>query len=460
MKHRNDQTVCVAYPYATGMSSRFHHSLLFLLMADAHSRQRVTKFGFNSSGANITNARNEIVEGFLKDDADYLWFVDTDMVFDPDVLERLVAVAHPVDRPIVGALCFSLQKGMNARPTIYTVRDDGKIGVRWDYPPDKVLEVDATGTGCLLIHRSVFEKMRGVHGDAYPYFQEASLGSLPVGEDITFCIRARALGFPIYVDTSVKVGHEKTFVVDESVYLAQRQARFVEPPQVPTYVVIASKNRRVELSELVASIKEAAEVIVYDNGYAPPLDIGAAMVMAANGQPLHRMWNDGLRVAQAAAEHRGHKAWNVAVLNDDLRIEPDFLSLLDRGLRSDDNIWIAYPDFRGALKPGEVGQFDNPQLAGQTMSGYAFMLRGETGFRFDEQFEWWYGDSDLERTVRDQGKFVVAVGGCHVEHLHPMESTKDPVRLEQARSDEKKYAAKYGLNPDDLWLAQHPEFGQ
>jgi GT2 family glycosyltransferase len=93
------------------------------------------------------------------------------------------------------------------------------------------------------------------------------------------------------------------------------------------------------------------------------------------------------------------------------------------------------------------------------MSGWAFMLRGESGLRFDEQFEWWYGDSDLERQVRLAGKQTVCVGGCYANHLYPMLSSKDPARLVQAKEDERRFAVKYGLDPTSLWLAQHPDFG-
>jgi hypothetical protein len=89
------------------------------------------------------------------------------------------------------------------------------------------------------------------------------------------------------------------------------------------------------------------------------------------------------------------------------------------------------------------------------MSGWAFMLRGETGLRFDERFEWWYGDSDLERQVREAGKYTVCVGGCFARHLDPLRSTlDDPERLAQAELDEKHFAEKWGLDPATLWLAQ------
>lgn len=449
LKHKKDQTVAVCYPYGHEVSARFSHSKDELLVFDAANRRRIIGRLSNSSGANITNARNEIVERALKlPNLDWLWWIDTDMVFPPDTLERLIETAHPEKRPIVGGLCFSLQNGNRARPTIYQIRADGRVGVQWDYPPNTLVEVDATGTGCLLVHRSVFEAMAGKHNAAFPWFMESALGDLPIGEDITFCLRARTLGFPIFVDTRVKVGHEKPFVVDEEMYRAQRAAKALEPPQEPTYAVIASRSRPDLLAELVRSLTaQGVECLVYDNGY----DSCPVPFTEAHGWPLHRMWNDGLDQAEKMAQGEPH---NVLIVNDDVLVDTDLASRLAWGMRSDDSIDIAYPDHHGKVEDNRVAQLSNPDMAGQTLSGWCFMVRGEAGLRFDEQFEWWYGDSDIEKQVRANGRHVVAVGGCHVEHLDPMRSTmENPERLAQAKADEARFAEKWGLDPATLWLA-------
>jgi hypothetical protein len=58
------------------------------------------------SGA-VAAARNEVVKGFLRSGDDWLFWLDADMGFAPDTLHRLLEAADPVDRPIVGGLCFS-----------------------------------------------------------------------------------------------------------------------------------------------------------------------------------------------------------------------------------------------------------------------------------------------------------------------------------------------------------------
>lgn len=435
---RKQQKVVAAYPHPSTVSARFHKSWDALRQYDFGHLRRIADGGGhlpNSSGANVTNARNEIAAKFLDDhDADWLWFIDTDMVFPPDILDRLVESAHPTERPILGALCFSIQDGFRACPTLYTIRPDGLAGRIYDYPPNTLMRV-FTGTGCLLIHRTALEKMREKAFDpAYPWFQETRTKDLPIGEDITFCIRAESMGIPVHVDTRIKVGHEKTYVVDEDVYLAQKAAGLGETAtpltvetEHPTYAVIPSKNRRGYLTQLREQLAPQATVLVYDNGYNPPLRGSTE----AHGWPLHRMWNDGL--ATAAASQEGAEPHNVLVINDDVEVGPTLCADLERALRSGDHL-IAIPG------QGEA-------------TGWCMMLRGEAGLRFDEQFEWWYGDTDLFK--RCEGR-IINVPHALARHLDPMRSTlEDPERLEQAKADEKRYADKWGIDPSTLWLARN-----
>jgi hypothetical protein len=74
------------------------------------------------------------------------------------------------------------------------------------------VEVDATGTGCLLIETRVFLDLQK------PYFQftpnpDKEIGGV-IGEDIWFCHKAREAGYKIFVDTSVPVGHLSVLNVD------------------------------------------------------------------------------------------------------------------------------------------------------------------------------------------------------------------------------------------------------
>jgi hypothetical protein len=171
-------------------------------------------------GPMIADHRNRLVERFLTTDAEWMWMVDTDMVFQPSTLVDLLAKAHWKDRPVVGALCFGANRlGTTIYPTLYWWTEDGPArGDNLDLRSVGTVEVDGTGAACLLIHRTVLEKLVTDHPPPKGPFEftwrDTDNGPARVGEDITFCLRVKLAGFPIFVDCDNIVGHMKPVILD------------------------------------------------------------------------------------------------------------------------------------------------------------------------------------------------------------------------------------------------------
>lgn len=190
---------------------------LSLATMAARSDCPVTSYARLQTGPRLAEARNQLVDGFARSDCEWLLFVDSDMVFAADMPQRLLAAGHP----IVGALCRTSE----GKPTMFRFLNaelDSERVTEWD--DGEIVEVDATGTGCLLVHRSVFARMKEAFAtlpsgaeNPYPWFVEGmtSLKGDPFGEDTAFMVRARSLGIPVFVHTGVKVGHVKTQVIGE-----------------------------------------------------------------------------------------------------------------------------------------------------------------------------------------------------------------------------------------------------
>lgn len=235
--------VVIGYVHSTEVAVTWNASMIGFALFDWSGPQRTYQRVGNQStflciaeysSANVSTARNKVVDKFLDEhDAEWLWMIDTDMVFDPHTLEALLFNANG-DKgagekwsPIVGGLCFAVNEG-TLEPTMYQLHQDADgelFTVRYStYPQDCMFQVSATGAACLLIHRSVLEAMRDKHKpvSAYPYFQETQLGPThAVGEDVTFCFRAGQLGFPIWVNTGVHIGHQKSFIADYAGHVKQ-----------------------------------------------------------------------------------------------------------------------------------------------------------------------------------------------------------------------------------------------
>lgn len=208
-------TVVVGYVHPDHVRAEFLTSMLGMCR---RTRTSIDAIKPVHSGPNISRARNAIVRAFLTETAaPWLLQVDTDMVFQHDLLDRLVHAAHPVNRPIMGAFCHMQETlGGDPVPTLYEVAEgvNGLGFARYtEWPDDAVMRVGATGTGCLLVHRSVFEILDAdtrTHDPVWPWFREASLQGRPIGEDLTFMLRCGVAGIPVHVHTGIRVGHVKS----------------------------------------------------------------------------------------------------------------------------------------------------------------------------------------------------------------------------------------------------------
>ena len=181
------------------------------------------------SGPRIAETRTKIVQTFLDAEpfarAQWLVMVDSDMVFSHDDLHDLLERADPDERPILGGLCFAGQSPDTMYPTIYRCfrpYPDAPLDITHvrDYPVDQLVSCDATGGAFMVVHRKVLADMRERFAGPYPWFVEGHQDkhNRPVGEDIAFCLRARALDYPVHVDTRIKIGHVKQVVLNEGMF--------------------------------------------------------------------------------------------------------------------------------------------------------------------------------------------------------------------------------------------------
>ena len=245
MAESEGPTVFVGWLHPLDVKARFAESLLGLLAYDAivrtsegKPRQIAAMNGFEA-GVNIATPRNDLVRRFLDHPewGEWCLMVDVDMQFDPDAVERLLAVADPVKAPIVGGLCFGATDN-DLWPTVYELAEEPGQGPFFmragEIPAEGLMRCAGTGAAFLLVHRSVFEKVverrwpEDPHGH-FPWFQESQFPIGPVGEDLTFCLRAGICGFPVHVLTSLHIGHIKPTVLNAYRYFKQ-QGRVVDGP--------------------------------------------------------------------------------------------------------------------------------------------------------------------------------------------------------------------------------------
>ena len=178
-----------------------------------------------------TRSRNVVVKTFLETtDADWLLMIDSDERLSLQTWHKLIDSAHDKDRPIVSGLVFAAffdgEDSLRPVPTIYRMDPEKGLEAIDAYPIDKLIEVDATGTGCLLIHRSVLLDMQKQatpnQGKDWAWFVEGAIDGTYFGEDLLFSKRLKSMGYKIFAHTGAILPHHKQFWLDDRHHIPMR----------------------------------------------------------------------------------------------------------------------------------------------------------------------------------------------------------------------------------------------
>jgi hypothetical protein len=183
-------------------------------------------YQFTTSESLITRARNNIADLFLNSNCSHLLFIDADISFDPmDVIKLLkhdmdiVCGGYPAKLFDWYSIHAAAQMNVGpadlpkyASPYIYNRLEDGEHR-------DNLIEVKESGTGFMMIKRSVFEKLiphvntyisnqfDNAGKKNYEFFATMIDDGILISEDYFFCRKWRSIGGKVFVDKSVILCH-------------------------------------------------------------------------------------------------------------------------------------------------------------------------------------------------------------------------------------------------------------
>lgn len=162
----------------------------------------------NPKSSLIQKGRCDAIEMALKIDASKILFIDSDMVFPHNTLVQLIKAR----KDIVGCACPRRKE-----PIVSTARH--KDGSLVELDKMGVVEVEKIGTGILLIDLFLFRGLKK------PYFNVEWDGKDFIGEDFSFCEKAKKAGNKIYADLDLSglIGHigTKTHYLESKSDLAE-----------------------------------------------------------------------------------------------------------------------------------------------------------------------------------------------------------------------------------------------
>ena len=131
---------------------------------------------------------------------DWLLMLDCDMTFDPDLCARLVRIMYKYNLPVVSGIYP--YKSMPMFPVAFTWNEaTRRHEVIGDWPDTECFAVDSIGAGCLLVRKTVLERMvTELHADPFEIIP-------PYGEDHSFFMRLKKLALKGYCAPRVRAGH-------------------------------------------------------------------------------------------------------------------------------------------------------------------------------------------------------------------------------------------------------------
>lgn len=189
------ETTMIAVPCMDQVPAQFAQSLATLKKVGAC----VVAF---QVGSLIYTSRNNLAALAIKNGVDYILWLDSDMMFPPETLEAMLKTIKEQEGDVIltGMYC---RRVAPYHPTLFKTLDIENENATWtDFKeiPDGLFEVEGCGFGCVLAPTSAFVDVQAKFGRMF-----SPIGD--VGEDLSFCWRARQCGWKFICDPSIELGH-------------------------------------------------------------------------------------------------------------------------------------------------------------------------------------------------------------------------------------------------------------
>jgi len=175
----------------------------------------------------ISRARNILSAMFMQSDATHMMFIDADIEFPEDAILRMLGMDKTFIAGAYPKKTLPIDYAINLK---YTNKERTQVRME-----NGAVEVLDASTGFMLIHRSVFDKMRQEYPELH-YKNDSSIDPVYdpfcysffdtmhdprdnryLSEDYTFCRRWQKIGGEIWLDPSTKLSHVGSYTFEGDV---------------------------------------------------------------------------------------------------------------------------------------------------------------------------------------------------------------------------------------------------
>ena len=172
-------------------------------------------------GSLVYHSRNNLALKAIEGKYDYVLWLDSDMVFEPDLLERMFeSIGNDY---FLTALYFSrrspykpsIWKKIELKTCEETKELRPEVEEFIDFPDNTKFEIEGCGFGCCLMKGEMLSVIYASQGLPFSPI-------LGFGEDLTFCWKAsKPCGFELFCDSSISVGHVTHTIINKESFVLQ-----------------------------------------------------------------------------------------------------------------------------------------------------------------------------------------------------------------------------------------------
>ena len=188
--------LAILVPTRDMVHAHFAYSLAQLVKTT--SEVGIDTYLYFDSSTILLNQREKLIDEAIKMEADYVLWLDSDMMFPSNVVLKLLA--HNKD--IVA--CNYMKRSLPMKTVAYTDLNDWDSWVPME-PQEELVKVKGIGMGCILMKTEVFKKLEK------PYFEFRFKEDTKdwFGEDFILQDKIQKVGYEIFVDTilSMEIKH-------------------------------------------------------------------------------------------------------------------------------------------------------------------------------------------------------------------------------------------------------------
>lgn len=186
-------------------------------------------------GKPVDEGRNMVARYAVEHNANYLFFIDDDVLVPNQALRRMVySMEQNPEWDLLSGIYVT--KSDPPEPLIFGENPDGAF---WDWKFNEIFPISGCGMGCCLIRGSALQKVK----EPWFYYRHEAEGinRLEEGEDLYFCRKLREAGGVLMADGGVLCGH-----IDENgkVYSLDSESlpiKRADPEELERFVALRGK---------------------------------------------------------------------------------------------------------------------------------------------------------------------------------------------------------------------------